>query len=241
MIGKTISHYTVLEKLGGGGMGVVYKAEDIKLSRTVALKFLPPEMTMDEEAKKRFINEARAESSLQHNNVCSIHNIDETEDGQIFICMDCYEGETLKEKIKKGPLKLKNVTDISIQIAQGLLKAHEHKIIHRDIKPANIFITEDETVKILDFGLAKLSGSAKLSKMGSTLGTVAYMSPEQARGDEVDNKTDIWSLGVVMYELLTGQLPFKSEYEQTILYSIFNEEPEPPTGLRTGVPMELER
>jgi serine/threonine protein kinase len=241
MLGKTVSHYKILEKLGGGGMGVVYKAEDIKLSRTVALKFLPYELTKDDESKKRFINEAKTASSLQHNNICSIHDIDETGDGQIFISMDCYEGETLKEKIKKGPLKLDTAVDISVQIAQGLLKAHEHKIIHRDIKPANIFLTNDGVVKILDFGLAKLSGQAKLTRMGSTLGTVAYMSPEQAMGSEVDTRTDIWSLGIVMYEMITGQLPFKSEFEQTILYSIFNEEPEPPTTLRTGVPMELER
>lgn len=240
MIGKKISHYTISEKLGGGGMGIVYKAEDIRLSRIVALKFLPPELTRDEESKQRFILEAQAASSLQHNNVCNIHDIDETEEGQLFICMDCYEGETLKKKIEKGPLKLDTITDISIQIAQGLLKAHEHKIIHRDIKPANIFITYDGVAKILDFGLAKLYGQTRVTNMGSTLGTVAYMSPEQATGSDVDTRTDIWSLGVVMYEMVTGKLPFNNEYEQAILYGILNEEPEPPTGLRTGVPMELE-
>jgi serine/threonine protein kinase len=241
MIGQTVSHYKILEKLGSGGMGVVYKAEDTKLHRTVALKFLPPELTRDEEAKHRFIHEAQAASSLQHNNVCNIHDIDETADGQIFICMDYYEGETLKEKISGGPLKIDDAINITIQISEGLQKAHEKGIIHRDIKPANIYITDEGVVKILDFGLAKLAGQSVITKVGSTVGTVAYMSPEQTRGAEVDNRTDIWSLGVVVYEMLTGLSPFKGEYEQAILYSIISEEPSPITSLRTGVPLELER
>ena len=241
MIGQTISHYKILEKLGGGGMGVVYKAEDTKLHRTVALKFLPSELTRDEEAKKRFIQEAQAASSLDHNNICVVHEIDETDDGQIFISMNCYDGETLKKKIERGPIKTDEAIDIAVQIANGLKKAHEQKIIHRDIKPANIFITNDGIVKILDFGLAKLSGQTMMTKMGSTLGTVSYMSPEQAQGEIVDHRTDIWSLGVVLYEMITGLSPFKGEYEQAITYSIINEEPEPITGLRTGLPMELER
>jgi serine/threonine protein kinase/Tfp pilus assembly protein PilF len=227
MIGKTISHYQILEKLGTGGMGVVYKAEDTKLKRTVAIKFLPPELTRDPEAKARFIREAQAASSLQHNNICTIHEIDETEDGQIFICMDYYEGETLKDKIKDKRLKTKEAIDISIQIAQGLEKAHEKGIIHRDIKPANILITNDGIAKILDFGLAKLTGQAQLTKDASTLGTVAYMSPEQCSGTEVDQRTDIWSLGVVLYEMLTGELPFKGDYEQAVMYAILNEESKP--------------
>jgi non-specific serine/threonine protein kinase len=225
MIGQTISHYKILEKLGGGGMGVVYKAEDTKLHRTVALKFLPPELTRDEEAKKRFIHEAQAASSLDHNNICSIHQVDETDDGQIFICMNYYDGETLKKKIERCPIRLDEAIDIAIQIANGLQKAHEKGIIHRDIKPANIFITNDGIVKILDFGLAKLSGQTIISKTGSTVGTAAYMSPEQARGEIVDQRTDIWSLGVVLYEMLTGELPFRSEYEQAMIYSILNEQP----------------
>ena len=241
MIGKTISHYKIIKKLGAGGMGVVYKAEDTRLHRIVALKFLPPELTRDEEAKKRFIQEAQAASSLDHNNICVVHEIDETDDNQLFICMNYYEGETLKEKIERGPLKIDDTIDITIQIAQGLLKAHEQKIIHRDIKPANIFITNDGVVKILDFGLAKLSGKTIMTKVGSTLGTIAYMSPEQARGEEVDNRTDIWSLGVVIYEMLTGLSPFKGEYEQALFYSIITEDPSPITGLRTGIPLELER
>jgi serine/threonine protein kinase/Tfp pilus assembly protein PilF len=241
MIGKTISHYKILEKLGGGGMGVVYTAEDTKLHRIVALKFLPPELTRDEETKHRFIQEAQSASSLDHNNICAIHEVDETDDGQIFICMNYYDGETLKNKIGRCPIRLDEAIDIAIQIANGLQKAHEKGIVHRDIKPANIFITNDGVVKILDFGLAKLSGQTMMTKIGSTVGTVAYMSPEQTRGELVDNRTDIWSLGVVLFEMITGKLPFKGEYEQATLYSILNEEPEPPTGLRTGVPMELER
>jgi len=240
MIGKTISHYRIIEKLGEGGMGVVYKAEDTKLKRTVALKFLPPELTRDPEAKQRFIHEAQAASALQHNNVATIHEFNETEDGKMFICMDCYEGEILKDKIQRGPLKVEEAIDISIQIAHGLKKAHKKGIVHRDIKPANIFITEDGVVKILDFGLAKLAGPAQLTKTGTTLGTVSYMSPEQARGEKVDHRTDIWSLGVVLYEMITRQLPFKGEYEQAVVYSILNEEPEPVMAVRTGVPRELE-
>ncbi|MBW1915599.1 MAG: protein kinase [Deltaproteobacteria bacterium] len=241
MIGKTISHYKILEKLGEGGMGVVYKAEDTKLKRTVALKFLPPELTRDKEAKDRFIHEARAAAGLDHNNICAVHEIDETKDGQMYIAMACYEGETLKEKIEKGPLKIDLSLDFAIQIAEGIKKAHQKDIIHRDIKSANIIITKDSVAKILDFGLAKLKGHTKLTKEGTTLGTVSYMSPEQASGENVDHRSDIWSLGVVLYEMITGQLPFKGEYDQAVMYSIMNDEPEPLTGLRTGVPMELER
>ncbi len=241
MVGKTISHYKILEKIGEGGMGVVYKTEDTKLKRTVALKFLPPELTRDAEAKERFIHEAQAASALQHSNVCNIHDIDETSDGQMFIVMDCYEGESLKEKITRGRMNLEEAINIAVQIASGLSKAHEREIVHRDIKPANIFITADGTVKILDFGIAKLSGGrTKLTKAGSTLGTAAYMSPEQARGEEVNHQTDIWSLGVVLYEMITGQLPFKSEYGQALVYSILNDDVPPVKQLRENVPSALE-
>ena len=240
MIGTTVSHYKILEKLGGGGMGVVYKAQDLKLGRSVALKFLPPELTLDPEAKDRFIQEAKAASALQHNNICTVHDIDQTTDGRMFIVMDCYEGETLKQKIENGPLKIEEATDLSIQIAQGLAEAHAHGIVHRDVKPANILITKGGVAKIVDFGLAKLSGVSKLTKTGSTLGTAAYMSPEQARGGEVDHRTDIWSLGVVLYEMVTGRQPFKSEYEQALVYSILSEEPEPMTHVRSHVPPALE-
>jgi serine/threonine protein kinase/Tfp pilus assembly protein PilF len=259
MIGKTISHYKILEKLSQGGMGIVYKAEDTKLKRTVALKFLPPELTSYPEAKERFIQEAQAASALDHANICTIHEIEETADGQIFIVMACYEGETLKDKIKDLRFlpaealaqahqktggqagKIEDVIDIATQIALGLEKAHEKGITHRDIKPANIFITADGTVKILDFGLAKLSGQARLTKDTSTLGTVAYMSPEQLSGEKVDQRTDIWSLGVVLYEMLTGQLPFKGEYEQAVIYSILNENPLTSKSLKSQIPKELEQ
>jgi len=241
MIGQIISHYRILQKLGGGGMGVVYRAEDTRVKRTVGLKFLPPELTLDEEAKTRLVREAQAASALQHDNICTIHDIDETPDGQLFIAMDFYEGETLKKRIERGPLPIDIAVDIAMQVARGLAKAHEAEMVHRDIKPANIMVTKEGEAKIVDFGLAKLAGQTKLTKAGSTVGTVAYMSPEQARGEEVDARTDIWSLGVVMYEMITGQLPFKSEYPDAALYSILNEESEPLTGLRTGVPMELER
>ena len=247
MIGKTISHYKILEKLGEGGMGVVYKAEDTKLERTVAIKFLPQDLTRDEEAKKRFMHEAQAASALDHPNIGTIYEVDETEPaprepgGQMFIVMAYYEGETLKAKIERGPQPIDAAIEIALQIAQGLAKAHGKEIVHRDIKPANIMMTTDNVVKIVDFGLAKLAGRTKLTKDDATLGTAAYMSPEQTQGAEVDHRSDIFGLGVVLYEMLTGQVPFKGDYEQAVIYSILNEDPEPITGLRTGVPMEFER
>ena len=241
MIGSIISHYKILAKLGGGGMGVVYKAEDTKLKRTVALKFLPPVFSFDQEAKKRFINEAQTASSLQHHNICNIHDIDETKDGQIFICMDCYDGETLKKKIERGQIKTDEAIDIIVQVATGLQKAHEKGIIHRDIKPANIFITNDGVVKILDFGLAKLSGQTMMTKMGETIGTIAYMSPEQTRGELVDQQSDIWSLGVVLYEMLTRNLPFGGDYDSAMIYSILNEEPKHLKDLQNDMPTQFQQ
>ncbi len=241
MIGKTISHYKILEKLGAGGMGVVYKAQDTKLDRFAALKFLPPHLGQSEEEKKRFIQEAKAASALDHPNICTIYEIDETEDGQMFIAMACYEGESLKERIERGPMPLDEALDIAVQISQGISRAHEENIVHRDIKPANIIITNRGEVKIVDFGLAKLAGRTMLTKEGTTLGTVAYMSPEQAQGSNVDHRTDVWALAAVLYEMITGRQPFEGDYEQAVMYSIMNEEQEPVTSLRTGVPMDLER
>ncbi len=225
MSGSVISHYRILEKLGEGGMGVVYKAEDTKLKRTVALKFLPPELTRDPEAKARFIQEAQAASALDHPNICNIHEIDETGEGQLFICMAYYEGETLKERIRRGRLGADEALSVAMQIGLGLAEAHSRGIVHRDIKPANIMITKDGVAKILDFGLAKLAGQVGLTKTSSTLGTVAYMAPEQVRGEAIDHRADIWSLGVVLFEMISGKLPFKGDYEQSMMYSIINEEP----------------
>jgi serine/threonine protein kinase/Flp pilus assembly protein TadD len=239
MIGKTISHYKILEKLGEGGMGVVYKAQDLKLDRFVALKFLPKDLTRYTNARERFIHEAKTASALQHSNICTIHEIDETEEGQIFICMDCYDGETLKTKINRGPLQIADAVNISRQIAEGLARVHSKGIIHRDIKPANIFITDDGIVKILDFGLAKLTIQTTLTKEGVTLGTIAYISPEQIRGEGVDHRTDIWSLGVVLYEMLSGDLPFKGDYYQAVFYSIMNEDPKPMGEVRGDIPEEV--
>ncbi|MFH0992502.1 MAG: protein kinase [bacterium] len=273
MIGTTIAHYKIMERIGAGGMGVVYKAYDTRLKRYVALKFLPPELTRDTEAKERFIREAQAASALQHDNICTIHDIDETSDGQLYICMDLYEGETLKKKIERGPLPIGEAIDIALQTAKGLQRAHSTAMIHRDIKPANIMLTKEGKVKIVDFGLAKLAerkrltnerstqtdagleatakhaivgqvglrGQTKLTKTGSTPGTIAYMSPEQAIGEKLDQRSDIWSLGVVLYEMITGQLPFKSESYDAVVYYILNEIPQPVTTLRKDVPQKLEK
>ena len=241
MIGKMISHYRILEKLGEGGMGVVYRAHDTKLDRDVALKFLPPELTRDADAKKRFVREAQAASALDHPNICTIHEIDETNDGRTFIAMACYEGESLKAKIERGPLEIREALDIAVQIAQGLAKAHERKIVHRDIKPANVLITKDGLVKIVDFGLAKLGGRTKLTRTAATAGTVSYMSPEQLKGDDIDHRSDIWALGVVLYEMTTGETPFGGDYEQAVSYTIVNEAPRAIRNLRPDVPVEVER
>jgi len=221
-------------------MGVVFKALDLKLDRTVALKFLPPELTRDPESKQRLILEARTSSSAQHRNICVVHDIDETDDGELFICMEWLEGETLRRKIEAGPLPVDEVARIGSQVAQGLAKAHATGIIHRDIKPANIIITEDQTVKILDFGLAKALGRGHLTKAGTSLGTVAYMSPEQAGGQPVDQRTDIWSLGVVLYESITGQRPFAADYDQAVLYAIVNERHRLPSLVRPDIPARFE-
>ncbi len=236
MIGQTISHYKILEKLGEGGMGVVYKAKHLKLDSFVALKFLPPHLVTQKDAKKRFIHEAKAASSLDHPNICTIHDIDETADGRMFIVMAFYKGETLQQKIEAGPLAVDDTLEIIVDVASGLVKAHDKGIVHRDIKPANIMVTEDRQVKILDFGVAKLATQTQLTNTGSTPGTAAYMSPEQAVGRKVDQRSDVFSLGVVLYELLTGKSPFEAELQAAVTYRIANEDPEPLRRHRADAP-----
>ena len=233
--------YRIVEEIGRGGMGVVYKAEDTKLKRTVALKFLPQQWTSDPDARERFVQEARAASALDHPNICNIHEIEETEDGRMYIAMAYYEGESLRDKIKRGPLKKEEALDIILQAVRGMAKAHQKGIIHRDLKPANILMTDEGVAKVVDFGLAKLAGQVKLTREGTTVGTVAYMSPEQAKGETIDQRTDTWSVGVVLYEMLSGHLPFRGEHEQSLIHSILNDDPEPIMKIQKDVPRELDQ
>ena len=220
-------------------MGVVYKAEDTKLERTVALKFLAAHLLNDEEAKARFLREARAAAGLDHPNICTVYEVGEAE-GKTFLSMAFIKGEPLEARIEQGPLPLKDVLDIGRQVAEGLGAAHEEGVVHRDIKPANVMVDAKGRATIMDFGLARLTEASRLTKADQTMGTVAYMSPEQAQGMEVDNRSDIWALGVVLYEMVRGQRPFQGEYDQALLFEIVHQEPEPLTGVRAGVPMELE-
>jgi len=219
-------------------MGLVYKARDTKLKRTVALKFLPPELTHIQEVKERFMREAQAAAALDHPNICTVYEFDEAEE-KTFISMAYIEGQSLKKKIESGPLELDEALRIARQVSEGLQEAHRKGVVHRDIKSANIMVTEQGQAKIMDFGLARISGGALVTQEGTTMGTIAYMSPEQARGEKVDHRTDIWSLGVVFYEMFCGQLPFKGEHDQAVLYSILNERPTPVTDLRAEIPMAL--
>jgi eukaryotic-like serine/threonine-protein kinase len=241
MTGQTISHYRILEKLGGGGMGVVYKARDLRLDRDVALKFLPAEITQDPKAKERFAQEAKAASSIDHPYICTVYDVEEAEDGRMFIAMACYEGETLKRKIERGSIDPAQALAWAAQVAHGLSEAHERGIVHRDIKPANIFITRNNTVKILDFGLAKLDGSLDITKSGSRLGTTAYMAPEQVRAEHVDHRADIWSLGIVLYEMLAGKAPFGGDNEAAVMYSIVTDELPSLHAAHPAVAKEIER
>ncbi|HWM91179.1 MAG TPA: protein kinase [Thermoanaerobaculia bacterium] len=241
LIGREVDHYRILGHVGIGGMGVVYKAEDSRLQRTVALKFLPPALTRDPVAKARFLQEARTASALDHPNICTVYDVGELDDDRLYLAMPAYDGETVKRKIERGgPLPVEEAVDIAKQAALGLAKAHRQGIVHRDVKPANLMVTRDGIVKILDFGLAKLAGSAGLTRTGFCVGTPTYMSPEQARG-EVDHRTDLWSLGVVLYEMLTGRVPFHAESDPGIVHAVLHDEPAPLRRWRPDAPPELQR
>ncbi|HSD63101.1 MAG TPA: protein kinase [Ignavibacteriaceae bacterium] len=238
MTGKTISHYKILKKLGEGGMGVVYLAEDSKLERKVAIKFLPGHIAEKTEERERFKTEAKAAAALNHPKITTIYAIEETND-RMYIVMEYIDGIELKDRIRSGPISVEETIKIAVQIAEGLEAAHKKGIVHRDIKSQNIMITTDGKIKVMDFGLAKVGKGTQLTKVGSTVGTVASMSPEQVRGEDVDQRADIWSFGVVLYEMLTGELPFKGEYEASAIYEILNVDPKPVSSFRKDIPENL--
>jgi tetratricopeptide (TPR) repeat protein len=239
-VGQTVSHFRILEQIGRGGMGLVYKAEDLTLGRVVAIKFLPPDITPDPQARQRFIREAQAASALDHVNICTVHEIGETPDGQVFIVMAYCDGETLRHSIDAGTMTVDDTLDYAVQICSGLTKVHEKGIIHRDIKPANIIITDDGVAKILDFGLALLGGGTSLTRPGFAVGTAAYMSPEQAQGAPVDARSDLFSLGAVMYEMISGKRPFPGDHDAAVLYAILNADPPAPSRETGSIPPALD-
>src|SRR5580698_6401140 len=239
MIGRTVAHYEIQELLAEGAMGVVYKARDLNLERPVAIKFLKPQRSSDEAATNRFVHEAKAASSLDHPNVCTIYEIEKDADGQLFIAMAYYEGETLRRKLGHGPLSLDDALQHTVDIAQGLAKAHRHGLIHRDIKPENVIITNEGVAKILDFGLVKLTRDAGHGPADAVVGTVGYMSPEQIVGQS-DHRSDLWSLGVVFYEMITGRRPFLGQPSE-VLDAITHDDYEPASALRHNLPDDIER
>ncbi|HEY6613300.1 MAG TPA: serine/threonine-protein kinase, partial [Vicinamibacterales bacterium] len=239
LIGQTIGSYVIVARVGGGGMGVVYQARDTRLGRTVALKFLPPQWSHDDEARQRFVREAQAASATSHPNICTIHDIETAPDGQLFIVMAYYEGQTLKQRLASGRLTIDEALDIATQIADGLAKTHAQNVVHRDIKPGNVMLTEDG-VRIVDFGLATFADALKLTAEHSTLGTAAYMSPEQVRGLAADARSDVWAVGVILYEMLTGRVPFQGSHAEAIAYAVRNEAPAPIRASRPEVAEEIE-
>src|ERR1051326_3734496 len=240
MIGKLISHYKILDKLGEGGMGIVYQARDTELDRMVALKFLPERLTSNDAERARFLQEAKAASALNHPNVCTIYGIDEFE-GRKFIEMEYVDGSTLRRKVSESPLRLNDAISFAIQIGEALQEAHSKGIVHRDIKCENIMVNSKNQIKVMDFGLAKLKGSLKLTRTSSTVGTLAYMAPEQIQGGDVDARSDIFSFGAVLFEMITGHMPFRGEHEAAMMYSILNEEPESVQKYRQEISSEIDR
>jgi serine/threonine protein kinase len=241
MIGRIVSHYRILEKMGREGIGVIYKAEDMEHKRVVALKFLPPDLTRDAKTRSQFLGEATAIAEMDHPNVCKIFEIDETPDGRLFVAMACFEGETLQERIARGVLSPLEAADTAIAIARGLERAHAEGIVHRDVRPANVFITRDGVVKVVDFSLACWPGETDFAGAAVVPGTMPYLSPEQVRGAGLDRRTDVWGLGAVLYEMLTGRAPFGGEYEQAVKQAILNDAPEPAERVRESVPGVLAR
>jgi serine/threonine-protein kinase len=241
LIGEKIAHFTILEKLGSGGMGVVYKATDTKLRTTVALKFLAPELTRDDAARKRLQREAQALAALDHPNICTIHSIHDAPDGRIFFCMAYYEGETLEKKLSRGPFAVREAVRIVQAAADGLGKAHSMGVVHRDLKPGNIMITTDGAVKLLDFGIAKLAARSRVTRVGVTPGTLHYMSPEQITGDDVDERSDVFALGVILYEMLSGHVPFEGDHRDAVAYQIIHQPAQPMARYRSDVPKGLQR